>query len=893
MIRESSKKPFKINYNGKITLAEGKSRKEIYWKNRDLTWLDLVMKLRRTYRTSETYEEYRNLPKDRRDNIKDVGGFVGGKLTEGRRKAESVINRSLITLDLDHVKDGMKEYMQSLMDSRNAEGAGNTNSIKYGQVILNKTMQEQYVLKKVGENLENTMTDTKNYVNVLWELIKAKYNFSCLMYSTHSHEPENPRLRLVIPLAAPVQPAEYEAIARCIAGDLGLQVFDDTTYQPHRLMYWPSTSRDGQYLFKFQDKPWLMPEEILNRLKNFEESFNMKKVSESKLMEDVQALENEVFIETQASENKVSAAEVKKQGDPLKKPGIIGAFCRTYSIENTIETFLSDVYKPSGLLNRYTYIQGSTSGGLITYNNVFAYSHHSTDPISGKLCNAFDLVRLHKYGNLDKNAKEKTPLNKLPSYTAMIKFAMKDSKVKAAMDNEKILEMKKELAPQSKEEDLEWMYELQINEKGNLIADTHNILLILRNDPNLKGKIALNEFSGRIVVLDDLPWEEYNPLDDCWKDSDEAALRHYIEHSYKIDTPRKVSDALLIIQKENKFHPVRNYLNTLKWDGTKRVETLLIDYLGAEDTKYNRTVTRKSLAGAVARVFVPGIKFDYMLVEVGPQGIGKSQLPARLARGWFSDTLMTVQGKEAYEALIGSWIVEMAEMTATKRADIEAVKHFISKAEDTFRAAYAKNITHFPRQCIFWGTTNDREFLRDKTGNRRFWPVDVGVSKPSKSIWKDLNEEEIGQIWAEALELWKAGEELYLNEEEEKTAVVEQERHSEDNSKAGMIKEYLEKLLPEDWDTLDLYERRSFINGNDYGQGPCVKRRERVCVMEIWVELFEGEPKQLSPYQSKELHDIMKKMEGWEAHVKGEGTLRFGKFYGRQKAYLRKLEVVA
>ena len=186
------------------------------------------------------------------------------------------------------------------------------------------------------------------------------------------------------------------------------------------------------------------------------------------------------------------------------------------------------------------------------------------------------------------------------------------------------------------------------------------------------------------------------------------------------------------------------------------------------------------LVAAVARIFNPGVKFDNMIVLAGTQGIGKSTLIARLGREWFSDSLTTVTGKDAYEQLQGVWLIEMGEMMATKKADIEATKHFLSKTEDIYRVAYGRRTSRFKRQCIFIGTTNDREFLRDRTGNRRFWPVDVGINPIKKQVYKCLDENTVNQIWAEAIELYKKGEELYLTGKEEKEAKKQQDEHSEE-----------------------------------------------------------------------------------------------------------------
>jgi predicted P-loop ATPase len=318
----------------------------------------------------------------------------------------------------------------------------------------------------------------------------------------------------------------------------------------------------------------------------------------------------------------------------------------------------------------------------------------------------------------------------------------------------------------------------------------------------------------------------------------------------------------------------------LEWDGVERVDKLLIDYLGAEDTPFNRAVSRKTLCAATARIMRPGVKFDYMLVLIGSQGIGKSSLFSRLAGKWFSDSLTTVQNKEAYEQLQGVWVIEMGELAATRKADVESLKHFLSKQTDSFRVAYGKHVSDFPRQCIFVGTTNDREFLKDRTGNRRFWPVPV-TGKGIKSIWDDLTDHEIGQIWAEALQRWVEGETLYLDRELEEEARKVQEAHTEESPYFGLIQKYLEKKLPVNWNEMTPYDRRNYLNDDLSPDGTV--ERDRVCSLEIWVELLNGDAKRFPAPDRREINDVMRRLPGWV----GPKRLRFGSVYGSQNGYLK------
>lgn len=353
----SIQKPSPV-HDGKLTIAVGRSRREKDWKNKEMTWGQFLDRLRQTTYTGETVDEYKKLPKADRDNIKDVGGFVGGALKGGRRLLRTVTWRQLLTLDADFAGPG------------------------------------------------------------LWDKVAILLDCACCAYSTHSHTPETPRLRLVIPLSRPVSPDEYPAIARRIAADIGIDLFDDTTYEPHRLMYWPSTPKDGEYVFELQDGPWLDADAVLARYPDWQDVSYWPESSRTR-------------------ETRKKAAE--KQGDPCAKNGLIGAFCRTYTVTEAIETFLSDVYAPCDTPGRYTYLPGSSTAGLVVYDeDRFAYSHHGTDPASGKLCNAFDLVRIHKFGERDEDAGHNTPTVKLPSYKAMLEFVGADPRVTETVHQDRL-----------------------------------------------------------------------------------------------------------------------------------------------------------------------------------------------------------------------------------------------------------------------------------------------------------------------------------------------------------------------------------------------------------------------------------------------------------------------
>lgn len=790
-----------LQYDGLINIATGSSRKSVNWKNEDVLWSALVDRLQIVTRTPETQAEYKNLTKAKRDDIKDVGGFVGGRLKGGRRKAEAIIQRRLLTLDLDYVTANDKP----------------------------------------------------------WETIELVIGCAAVLYSTHSHTPRSPRLRLVIPLSRPVTPDEYTAVARRVACDIGIDMCDDTTYEPHRLMYWPSASLDAEYRYEVVDGPWLDVDEQLNRYHNWRDS------SEWPVSSRKQDIMHRL---------------AKKQEDPTIKKGIVGAFCRVYSIEDAIENFLPEVYAKCGE-DRYTYTGGSTIGGLVIYENgKFAFSHHGTDPVGGKLCNAFDLVRLHTFGDRDIDALPETPINRLPSYIAMSEIAINDEAVRQDLAATRLKELSSQWDDVD-EVDTDWLGKLTINSKGAFEATIDNALLIMLNDPTLKGQYYYDDFRERPVVCGNLPWENIdNRTSDCWSDSDDSGLRRHLEKIYKIVSNVKIRDAVELAMLACKRHPVREYLNSLVWDGINRADTLFIDYLGAADNEYTREVTRKSLIGAVARIYSPGCKHDHTLVLVGPQGCRKSTTLAKLGKQWFSDSLYTVSGKEAYEQLQGHWIIEMGEMAATRKAELEQIKQFTSKQTDSFRAAYARRTQEHPRQCAFFGTTNDAEFLRDPTGGRRFWPV--VVTEKGKQMGDSLTEEIVDQIWAEAVIRYKAGEIWYLSEKVEAMARKVQEEHTEINSKYGLIENFLNMLLPKGWESMELDRRLLFLSGGFGEQEEGTEVRTSVCAIEIWQELFRGDPKAFTQAQAREINNILRQMQGWRS----QNSVNCG-IYGRQRAFIR------
>lgn len=785
-----------------MKISYGNSRMDKKWKNNDISWEDFCSRVSSTVRTTETVEEYRKLKKGRQDNIKDVGGYVAGHLQEGRRKKGCVLCRSMILLDMDYGTPG------------------------------------------------------------IWDELIMLHDFKCCAYSTHKHTPEKPRVRLVIPLTREVSESEYPAVARMVAKDIGIDLFDDTTYEPHRLMYWPSTSMNGEFFFKENSRKLLDPDEYLSRYDNWQDESTWPRSSR---------------------QSEVVHNGVNEAADPLGKPGVIGAFCRAYTVEDAIDTFLSNIYEPSVMNGRYDYIPADSSAGMVIYDSKFAYSHHATDPACGRLLNAFDLVRLHLFRDLDNKFQEDIPVGKLPSYKEMNELAASDERVKLLLADERRVQAVDEFT--GIEENQDWEKNLEYEPRSMVLKNSlHNLTLVLENDPNLKALVFNQQFDG-MEIKGTVPWKHPTKF---WRDADDAQLISYVDAHYGTFSARNYDIAVAKVTDDRSYHPIREFIGGLpEWDGIERVDALLIDYLGADENSYVRSVTRKMLCAAVCRVLNPGCKFDSMLVLNGPQGIGKSTLISHLAGEWFSDSLNLgdTKDKTAAEKLQGYWLLEIGELAGLKKAEVETLRSFLSRQNDIYRASFGKRATPHLRQCVFFGTTNaEGGYLRDTTGNRRFLPVKTpGHGK--KSSW-ELTLGEIQQIWAEALTYVKSGEKLYLDPKMECLAKFEQREAMESDEREGLVRDYLDTLLPEDWAQRDTFERRNFLNGSEFGK--CHKvgtvRRISVSNMEIWCECFGKERANLRRTDGNEISSIIACIGGW--------TRSFSKvripLYGPQWVYVPK-----
>ena len=803
----------------KLKIATANTRMAKKWKNGEITWGELNKALSKTKVTTETLDEYLHMKKGDQDSIKDVGGFVMGHLAEGLRRAGHVLARSAVVLDMDFGYPGVLDDLDLL------------------------------------------------------------HGFSYVAYGTHKCSAEKPRLRIIIPTSREMTEEEYPAVARMVAKEIGIDLFDDSTYEPHRLMYWPSTPKDQPYMYRRTDRELLDPDAVLAKYDNWHDISTWPVSSRQSV---------------------VMKKEVTKQKDPLEKGGPVGAFCRAYPIQDAIETFLSDVYAPSAVAGRYDFIAGESSAGVQIFDDKFAYSHHATDPACGKLMNAFDLVRTHKFPDEDEKK----------SFDEMAAFAVEDPKVKAELINERNNSAAADFAEFSHTDESTSTAESTSTDESAADENTAGGASSggggssdsgsgsTSSAPSApapdawKAKLNIqsfgyNEMANMVQITGPVPWKRPSGTK-YWTDKDTAQLKAYVDICYTAFSERNFDIAFTKVSTDRKFNPARDYLDNLPaWDGVERIPTLLIDTFQADDTEYVRAVTKKTLTALVARIYEPGTKFDTMLVLSGDQGIGKSSFFKDLiGPEYFSDTLSLtdMNDKTGAEKLQGYLIIEVAELAGMKKADIEKVKSFLSTSDDKYRPSYGHVVESHPRQCIIVGTVNGKEqgFLRDITGNRRFWVVKLHQSEQRVNF--HFSDADRQQIWAEAKHYYEAGEELYLPDYLIPEAEAAQKDAMEMDDRKGLVENYLDLKLPANWDSMDLFARRQYVQDPDSPTAPKgVVQRNEVSNAEIWCECFGQDLAKIQQRDSYQIAAIMRSIDGWD---RPEGRRRI-KGYGRQRVYVR------
>lgn len=838
-------------------------------------------------RTNERHKAYFKLPKTEQDKLKSSDGWYLGGLIQGKsRRKNSIVERDILTLDID-------ECTPELFDL-----------------------------------IESGVLQIANYEYVA--------------HTTRKHTPKNPRVRLNFPLVRPVKRDLYDAVTRILSHqiDASMDAVDDVSFRVAQMMFMPTASKDQEY------KTWVNQGELLDA---------------EALLEawptDWRNFNNLPFSDSRGQKRPTA----DKAEDPWEKRGPIGAFCRAYPIEEAIATFLPDVYLPGDSNSgkpRYSFAEGSTTNGVVIEDDGrFIYSHHGTDPCSDALCNSFDMVRLHKFGQEDDGKDlEGKPVTSFPSYKAMFAFAREDREVQKELvedeidieamfddisdldDDEK--EDSKEVYETGQDVDAEirsilgeeiedltadlpthpgnnppkkpkkgWTRDLEVTPEGKIKTTIFNIATIIANDPRLHGGIAKNVFSMRICsrrpIKSKIPLVPRIAVDDRedgleWTDEHDASIRMILEAPSGKDQPgygmkvsdRDVSDAIRLVAKRWEYHPVVERLVRAKWDGVPRVKKLFVNYLGVPDTPYHNEISRLFLLGCIARVFHPGHKFDFAPVLAGKQGIRKSTFVEALGFDkWAGELTVDMDGdKDAVEQMMGMWILELGELVSLRRSEIESSKSFLSRTKDRCRLAYDKRQMTFHRQCVFFGTTNRYEYLKDDE-NRRIWPMEATVD----TIDIDKLRSEIDQIWAEAMVFYRKEVQqhdyrrlpLYLTGEAAVEAKQRQEGarvESAEDQTLAKIEYFLNtpmehgQMHSDDFDDLDAPNQKIV--------------RVKTCAEQLVHEALNEAPKTSAQTNSwsQIVGTAMRSLDGWVKYSEvSEGnahSLPIGE-YGRQRAYVR------
>lgn len=784
----------------KYTLSVAGSSASTKWKVVRYTWEGFLERLGKEVRSPESMREFDRLDRTARANLKDVGGYMAGELSGARRLKSAVLSRSMITLDVD-------------------------------------------------------------YADELFPVeFEARFpGVAAVIYNTRSDRETSRRFRLIIPFADEVQdPVQYEAAARKVAELIGVDLFDPTTFQAERMMYWQSLSADQPKVFDVIEGDPISADYLLSLYGNGEEWRDINNW----------AFKSDTEKETRAIVNKAMAQ------NPREKSGLVGAFCRAYTVQEAIEKYLSDVYEVYQGNDRYTYKAGNSVGGMIVFEDLFCLSYHATDPISdGHAYNAYDLVRVHKFGHMGKEDSTK----------AMNKLVCEDKDcVKDLITPEADLNDFEDYGDETKSDSAEDITELvwDLDGKGNKQVTVNNFINAFKSDPLLNGLLAYDMLKETIVFTRPSFTCKGSKKGDLITDTDVSIIKGRIERLHGIYNDAKLNDAIEQVSSDNAFHPIKNYLESLTWDGVERIDTFLIEYMGAEDNAYTREAFRKMLLAAVTRIYKPGTKFDTALVFYSEQGVGKSTLIQRLSKGWFNDSLTSLSGKESYEAIQFAWLVELAELSALRRSDVEAVKNFISKREDTYRGAYARRVKTHQRQCVFFGSTNDDEFLKDATGNRRFFPVAVRRVKKTHVIFEPQFDAIVDQLWAEAMNAYIFGEALTLSDEAEMIAGGTRDEFTERTPLQGLIEDYLDRLFPADYEDRFLPQRMDFLNG-DLGEVGTV-RKDTCSLIEVWTEALGRKKEDYTTAKGREIANVLKSLKGWKRDKQARQKL-----YGPQIIYRR------
>lgn len=655
------------------------------------------------------------------------------------------------------------------------------------------------------------------------EVVKRELGCAALIHTTYSSTPEEPRYRLIIPLSRDVSPDEYHTAAAAIMQLLGEKQFDEGSVQPERYMFRPSEQKKGFFSFLELGGPAADVEELLANFKQDLSDIPAPKAGRSKR-------------------------------DPFGIEGTVGAFNRAYERMEDLIAEYDLPYEDAGT-DRWQLVGATAAAGMSLVAPGLVFSHHANDPAYGQTCSAFDLARLHMFGMLDENTNAKTPVNRLPSTLAMQEMATQDMRVMMEVlgdDFSTELEATDEAISQS-----DWRLGFSVDSKTGVPRDIiHNWDLIANNDPALQG-LYYNELSLAIESDRDLPWREVTEDRRTFDAGDRSSLAMHIERAYALRPARAYLDDIVSDKARNRrVNPVRDYLDGLVWDGKPRVETCLP---GVRATPFTRLAARKSITAAVARMYEPGVKWDHMLVFYGLEGLGKSYWVEKMSRG-YSAPLGKIGDKDTLLIMQRSWIITADEGHSLRKADFDAQKEFLTRTADVFRAPYEREVAVHKRHGVIWGSTNDDVFLRRQEGNRRF----LIVKTEDKVDFEALTPEYVDQVWAEALTLYRAGEQLWLTDEEGALAATHREAFTEEDALSGIIQEYVDTKVPDDWEHLSPMDRQMWLMNSGDGMTPLgTNNIDQVCSVQIWTEAMGRRYGDHKRVDLLEINTALKQIPGW------------------------------
>lgn len=703
-----------------LIISNSRSRKETTWRRQRLLWSEFIQRISVPEKFPETLEEYKKLPKAQQDDLKDIGGFVGGTLKGGRRRTGSVEGRCLITLDMDNIPAG----------------------------------QTEEILKRVNA-------------------LGCAY----VIYSTRKHEQAAPRLRIIVPTDRVLTADEYEPAARKTAELIGIRFCDPTTFEPERLMYWPSLCKDAEYVFTYNDAGFVQVDWLLGQYGDWRDVSLWPIVT---------------------GENDKVERDRKRQQDPLEKKGIIGAFCRVYDVPSAIDTFLGDVYEDSGN-GRYTYREGSTVNGAVVYEGgKFLYSHHGTDPTGRRLNNSYDLVRLHKFGYMDEDSKSDTPTAKLPSSQAMREFILADEAVR--------FELAREQFEQDADTEAKMYPDVQYTSNGTvkLLPTAENLAALLENEGiKIEYDVILREI--KVNCADAEKAKQFNTPPNGYNNLLVYCTDQLTRDGLRVSTA-KAHEWIMAIADGYRYNAAKSYLevNYMIWGGIRGEIDALFNCLTVEGDKVlYKSVFRKWLCQCVAMAHNDCGSYgaDGVLVLKGPHGIGKTTFFRKccnIGQVYFTEGVQIDGSKDKLIESTECWIGELGELPRSLK-DLEYMKAFITAASDEFRVPYGKKKERYPRFASFGATTNSESFLKEDT-ERRFRVIEVADIDLDR-----LNQISFEKVWAEAYEDYrKLGQSSFrLTSEEKRILIQSNKRYQVQREEDALLLERLDWGQPrEQWKEL-------------------------------------------------------------------------------------------